>query len=313
MTNDASGRRYGSVEETLRGRFARGEIDAEEYERSLEGLKNDDATARVRGAKSKLLVAGLAAAALLTVGSGAVYAQGQGSSMMGGDNAESEADGSGMGGMMNGGQVGSMMGGQGGMGSMMDGGGSMSGGMMGSFDEEQSFDLQFIDQMTMHHEGAIMSSKHMISDSERPELRQLAEDIQQSQSEQIKQMQEWRGEWYGDAEQTSGMPAGMMEGMMGDGMMEEMMGGSMQGMMGGDATDAMFLRMMIPHHQMAVDMSEQALEEAEHPELKELAQTIIDEQSAEIELMQGYLDEIEASTGGQQGPTTEAGESHHEH
>ena len=32
MTNDASGRKYGSVEETLRGRFARGEISAEEYE-----------------------------------------------------------------------------------------------------------------------------------------------------------------------------------------------------------------------------------------------------------------------------------------
>ncbi len=312
MTNDASGRRYGSVEETLRERFTRGEIDAEEYERSLEGLKNDNATARVRGAKSKLLVAGLAAAALLTVGAGAVYAQG--GSMMGGNDAGSETDGNGMGGMMNGGMMGSMMGGQGGMGSMMGEQGMSGGQMMGSFDEEQPFDLQFIDQMTMHHEGAIMSSKHMISDSERPELRQLAENIQRSQSEQIKQMQEWRGEWYGDAGQTSGMPAGMMEGMMGDGMMEEMMGGSMQGMMGGDATDAMFLRMMVPHHQMAVDMADEALDRnAEHPELEELAQTIRDEQSAEIELMQGYLDEIEASTGEQEGSMMDAGEPHHEH
>ncbi|MDQ3638314.1 MAG: DUF305 domain-containing protein, partial [Actinomycetota bacterium] len=89
-------------------------------------------------------------------------------------------------------------------------------------------------------------------------------------------------------------------------------GGSMQEMMGGNATDEMFLRMMIPHHQMAVDMAEQALEEAEHPELEELAQTIIDEQTAEIELMQGYLDEIEASTGGQEGPNMDAGEPHHE-
>ena len=29
--------------------------------------------------------------------------------------------------------------------------------------------------------------------------------------------------------------------------------------------------------------------------------------------MQGYLDEIEASTGGQQGPMMEANESHQEH
>ena len=73
-----------------------------------------------------------------------------------------------MDGVMNGVMMGPMMGGQGGMGSMMDKEGM--GGMMGSFDEEQPFDLQFIDQMIMHHQGAIMSSKHMISDSERPKL-----------------------------------------------------------------------------------------------------------------------------------------------
>src|SRR4051794_26692852 len=82
------------------------------------------------------------------------------------------------------------------MGSIMNGGDMMGGQMMGSFDEEEPFDLQFIDRMTPHHEGALMSSEHMISNSERPELRQLYEDIQKSQSEQIEQMQEWRKEWY---------------------------------------------------------------------------------------------------------------------
>ena len=215
------------------------------------------------------LVASLVLAMLLVLVAGAAFASGRMSSMM---------NQGGMGHMMN---------------SMMDHGGE--GHTIGSFDEEQPYDLQFIDQMIMHHEGAIMSSEHMISDSERPELRQLAENIQESQSEQIEQMQEWREEWYGDdASQDSGMmDSAQMEEMMGDGMLEEMMGGSMQGMMGGNMADTMFLRMMIPHHQLAVEMSEEALEKAEHPELKELAQTIIDEQSAEIELMQGYLEEIE--------------------
>ncbi len=72
-----------------------------------------------------------------------------------------------------------------------------------------------------------------------------------------------------------------------------MMGGSMREMMGGDTTDAMFLRIMIPYHQIGIDMAEQALKEAEHPELKELAQTIIEEQSADIALMKEYLEEIE--------------------
>src|SRR3954453_23915304 len=42
-----------------------------------------------------------------------------------------------------------------GMDSMMNGG-----SMMGSLDEGKPFDLQFIDQMIPHHEGALMSSEH---------------------------------------------------------------------------------------------------------------------------------------------------------
>jgi len=166
---------------------------------------------------------------------------------------------------------------------------------MGSFDKEKPFDLQFIDQMIIHHQGAIMSAEHMIADSERPELRQLSENIQTSQAEQIEQMRAWREEWYPDAAPTSEMDPTQMNEMMDDNQMQEMMGDEhMQEMMGTDETDAMFLRMMIPHHQLAIDMSEQALEQAEHPELRELAQQIIDEQSAEIELMEGYLERIEA-------------------
>lgn len=232
--------------------------------------------------KYKYLLAGLAVVTLFVAGIGFTSAAVQAGSRMGGG----AADGPGMGSMM------SMMGG-GGTGSMM-GSGNMQ--PMGSFDEEKPFDLQFIDQMIMHHEGAIMSSEHMISDSERPELRKLAASIEKSQSEQIDQMQAWRKEWYPNAERTFGMMAPTrMEEMMGGGQMENMMGGSMQEMMGGDATDEMFLQMMIPHHQMAVDMSEKALKEAEHPKLKDLARQIKDEQSAEIKLMQGYLDEIQAA------------------
>jgi uncharacterized protein (DUF305 family) len=165
------------------------------------------------------------------------------------------------------------------------------GGTAVDLDEDRPFDLQFIDQMIVHHQMAIMSSEHMISDSERPELRQLSENIQGSQSEQIEQMQTWRDEWYLDAGRTSGMDNAMMEnGIMGGSMQGEM-GGSMHRGMGSDTADAMFLKMMIPHHQDAIDMSEETLERAEHPELKEFAQTTIDEQSAEIELMQGYLEE----------------------
>jgi uncharacterized protein (DUF305 family) len=163
------------------------------------------------------------------------------------------------------------------------------GSMMGSSDEdeEKPFDLQFIDEMIPHHQMALISSEHMISNSQRPEIRQLYENIQKSQSEQIEQMQEWRKEWYPDAGRpTEMMGEEQMGGMMDNGMMD----GSMQGMMGGDALDTMFLKMMIPHHQLAVEMADEALSKAEHPELRNLAQEIHDEQSSEITLMQGYLE-----------------------
>lgn len=225
--------------------------------------------------KAKYLAAILALMVLIVAGAGVALAHDDGDGMSGQMMGEDA-----MGPMGDG-----MMGGSG-MGSMMHGGRS---GPMGSFDEEKPFDLQFIDQMVIHHQGAIVSSEHMISDSGRPELRKLAESIQKSQSEQLEQMRKWRQEWYPDADRTFGM----MDPTRMDAMMEGMMGGSMREMMGGDTTDAMFLGMMIPHHQLGIDMAEQALKEAEHPELKELAHTIIEEQSAEIELMKEYLKEIE--------------------
>ena len=173
-----------------------------------------------------------------------------------------------------------------------------NGSFMGVSDPEAPYDLRFINEMVMHHRGAIMSAEMMIGDSERPELRDLAQRIQEEQQQQIDQMLVWRAEWYPDAatpEPADGTMGGMMDGngMMG-GMMDMMMGG----MMDGEMADRMFLRMMIPHHQIAIEMAEDALANAEHEELKTLAQEIIDGQSAEIAEMEGYLQEWydEAST-----------------
>ena len=51
----------------------------------------------------------------------------------------------------------------------------------------------------------------------------------------------------------------------------------------GEYSDERFIDAMAPHHQGAVEMAEVALVRAEHPELRQLAQNIIADQSAEIE------------------------------
>ncbi len=52
--------------------------------------------------------------------------------------------------------------------------------------------------------------------------------------------------------------------------------------------DAQFIDSMIEHHQGAIDMAQAALQQAEHAELKTMAEAIITAQNTEIEQMQGW-------------------------
>jgi uncharacterized protein (DUF305 family) len=57
-----------------------------------------------------------------------------------------------------------------------------------------------------------------------------------------------------------------------------------------NGSDEMFLQMMIPHHEQAVEMSNLALAKSKNPEVLKLAQQIKDGQSAEITQMNSWLD-----------------------
>ena len=56
----------------------------------------------------------------------------------------------------------------------------------------------------------------------------------------------------------------------------------------GDA-DKDFARMMIPHHESAVMMSQSEISHGKHFELKKMAQKIIEDQNAEIKEFQDWL------------------------
>ena len=61
------------------------------------------------------------------------------------------------------------------------------------------------------------------------------------------------------------------------------MGASEMLMENGEYSDERFIDAMVPHHLGAIAMAEVALENAEHPELLQLAQNVISTQQAEIE------------------------------
>lgn len=88
----------------------------------------------------------------------------------------------------------------------------------------------------------------------------------------------------------SSAPAGTH--VMSDGSaMSDTMAGMTAGVEGktGDAFDRAFIEEMIVHHEGAVVMAEQALQLAQHQEIKQMAQEIISAQTREITMMRGWL------------------------
>jgi uncharacterized protein (DUF305 family) len=61
---------------------------------------------------------------------------------------------------------------------------------------DNQFDLRFINAMIPHHEGALTMAKDAIGKSKRPEIQKEAQDILSSQAAEIKQMKQWRRDWY---------------------------------------------------------------------------------------------------------------------
>jgi uncharacterized protein (DUF305 family) len=55
------------------------------------------------------------------------------------------------------------------------------------------------------------------------------------------------------------------------------------------ATDVDFVRLMLPHHQAAIDMAKTQLLYGKDPQMRRLAQEIITDQQSEIQLMQLWL------------------------
>jgi len=64
--------------------------------------------------------------------------------------------------------------------------------------------------------------------------------------------------------------------------------GAMNVSEGTELYDVRFIAAMIPHHESAITMAQQAVQRAEHPELKKLAEAIITAQTAEITQMKQW-------------------------
>ncbi|MBG1259107.1 DUF305 domain-containing protein [Nostoc commune] len=173
---------------------------------------------------------------------------------------------------------------------MMNHGGGMNHSMgMDLGPADANFDLRFIDGMIPHHQGAVEMAKEAQQKSKRPEIKKLADNIIKSQNQEITQMKQWRQAWYpkaGDKPMAYNSQMGHMMEMSSDQMKGMMMS---QNLGANDAEfDLRFINAMIPHHEGAVTMGQDALSKSKRPEIKKLAQEIVKAQEVEIKEMQQW-------------------------
>ncbi|MEG4940806.1 DUF305 domain-containing protein [Microcoleus sp. F4-D5] len=154
---------------------------------------------------------------------------------------------------------------------------------------DADYDLRFIDGMTLHHQGAVNMAKEVLNKSKRPEMKKIANEMIAAQNREINQMKEWRKTWYPKASSTPMAYHAQMGHMMA--MTPEQMQSMMMSMDLGaadDQFDLRFLNAMIPHHEGALVMAQDALKKSKRPEIQALSQEILTSQKQEIEQMKQW-------------------------
>ena len=151
-----------------------------------------------------------------------------------------------------------------------------SGGMAGmGMTIEVKSEFDYLTRMIPHHDEAIVAAKVLQRGTQRQEMRNFAVSIIETQTAEVKQMKEWLAAWFPGRDTRVNY----------DPMMRDLTG------LSGAAIDRAFLDDMIPHHMMAVMMSQQFLmaDLADHDQVVPFARNIRDTQQNEIQTMAGWL------------------------
>jgi uncharacterized protein (DUF305 family) len=151
----------------------------------------------------------------------------------------------------------------------------MQPGMMRMSGASIRSEYEFLVHMIPHHEEAVLTANILKNNTNRQEMRQFADGIISTQTDEIEQMKAWLEEWYPDKDHELEYQP-MMRNLEG---------------LTGDALDEVFIEDMIPHHMAAVMMSQRLLARglAEHEGVAALAREIRDNQRDEIHLMMRWL------------------------
>ncbi len=138
-----------------------------------------------------------------------------------------------------------------------------------------STEREFVAGMIPHHQEAVDTATEVLErGGSVEEIRTLAEDIIAAQETEIAMLKQWHLGWYGEEYGV-------------DGSYQPMMGDLSQ--LSGVDLDKRFLEDMIPHHMGAIMMAQSVRPHIEHQEVTDMADAIMETQTAEIELMRNLL------------------------
>jgi uncharacterized protein (DUF305 family) len=146
--------------------------------------------------------------------------------------------------------------------------------------------------MIVHHGQAVQMAEIIRDKTNSDAMRLLASDISLTQQGQIGIMQGWLGVW--GLPITSPEPAMAWMGHPTDGLIPGMATPDELDRLfklPPDRADVLFLRLMINHHEAAIPMAQAVLKRTDEPEVRQLANSIIASQKAEIWNMNAMVDE----------------------
>ena len=149
-------------------------------------------------------------------------------------------------------------------------------------------DIVFAQDMIPHHEQALEMSALALAADASPEVTAIAKEIQAAQDPEIVLMRSWLRDWGAEELPHSGGP-----GEESDGHEHEMPGMATGEQLlalaeaRGAEFDALWIDLMVAHHEGAIEMAEQVAQTTDDLEVQALAAEIIATQAQEIERMQG--------------------------
>jgi len=152
---------------------------------------------------------------------------------------------------------------------------------MASPEAGEDADLHFIDAMIVHHQSAVAMAEAVKDSAEHQEIRDVATAIIAAQEREIEQMRNWRDAWFPSAPESDLSAMMDMPGM-------NMSDADMEMLAQSDAPDEMFIDMMVPHHESAIDMAKEIQQTTERSELRQLAAEIITAQQTEIDQLKEW-------------------------